>query len=95
MALTEGQREAQQAARVEKRKLISQMAEKAKAAGLSPHAYLDRLANDVPAGSEGVVLLPYFLGEKTPIHDPVDSAVGSDTERSSQTPPVVLPSPER
>jgi xylulokinase len=24
----------------------------------------------VPAGSEGVVLLPYFLGEKTPLHDP-------------------------
>jgi xylulokinase len=43
---------------------------KAKAAGLSPHAYLDRLAAEVPAGSEGVVLLPYFLGEKTPLHDP-------------------------
>jgi xylulokinase len=43
---------------------------KAKAAGLSPHAYLDRLAAAVPAGSEGVVLLPYFLGEKTPLHDP-------------------------
>ncbi|HDR6286400.1 helix-turn-helix transcriptional regulator [Bacillus toyonensis] len=36
MALTEDQREAQQAARVEKRKLISQMAEKAKAAGEQP-----------------------------------------------------------
>jgi len=43
---------------------------KAKAANLSPHAYLDRLAAEVPAGSEGVVLLPYFLGEKTPLHDP-------------------------
>jgi len=52
------------------RELASGEAEKAKAAGLSPHAYLDRLAADVPAGSEGVVLLPYFLGEKTPLHDP-------------------------
>jgi xylulokinase len=43
---------------------------KAKAAGLSIHAHLDRLAAEVPAGSEGVVLLPYFLGEKTPLHDP-------------------------
>ncbi len=52
------------------RELASGEAEKAKAAGLSSHAYLDRLAADVPAGSEGVVLLPYFLGEKTPLHDP-------------------------
>jgi xylulokinase len=43
---------------------------KAQAAGISIHAHLDRLAAEVPAGSEGVVLLPYFLGEKTPLHDP-------------------------
>jgi xylulokinase len=24
----------------------------------------------VPAGAEGLILLPYFLGEKTPLHDP-------------------------
>jgi xylulokinase len=40
------------------------------AKGESVHAYLDRLAADIPAGAEGVVLLPYFLGEKTPLHDP-------------------------
>ncbi|GEM90042.1 FGGY-family carbohydrate kinase [Oceanithermus desulfurans] len=34
------------------------------------YAELDTEAERVPAGSEGVVLLPYFLGEKTPIHDP-------------------------
>jgi xylulokinase len=44
--------------------------EKAAAAGLSLYAWLDRQAAEVPAGSEGVVLLPYFLGEKTPLHDP-------------------------
>ncbi len=34
------------------------------------YAELDAEAARVPAGSQGVVLLPYFLGEKTPIHDP-------------------------
>ncbi len=34
------------------------------------HAALDALAARVPPGSEGLVLLPYFLGEKTPIQDP-------------------------
>ncbi|MFZ5790831.1 MAG: FGGY-family carbohydrate kinase [Pseudomonadota bacterium] len=44
--------------------------EKAAAAKLSLYAWLDRRASEVPAGAEGVVLLPYFLGEKTPLHDP-------------------------
>jgi xylulokinase len=38
--------------------------------GEMPHAHLDRLAADLPPGAEGLLLLPYFLGEKTPIHDP-------------------------
>lgn len=33
-------------------------------------AELDHEAEGVPAGSEGLLVLPYFLGEKTPIHDP-------------------------
>jgi xylulokinase len=36
----------------------------------SPHAQLDRFAAEVPSGAEGLLLLPYFLGEKTPLHDP-------------------------
>jgi xylulokinase len=39
-------------------------------AGETPHQRLDRLAAGLPPGAEGLVLLPYFLGEKTPIHDP-------------------------
>lgn len=39
-------------------------------AGGMAYAELDRLAAAVPPGAGGVVLLPYFLGEKTPIHDP-------------------------
>lgn len=31
---------------------------------------LDKLSENVPAGSEGLVVLPYVLGEKTPIFDP-------------------------
>jgi xylulokinase len=34
-----------------------------------PHARLDDLAQKVPPGANGVLALPYFLGEKTPIHD--------------------------
>lgn len=33
-------------------------------------AELDAMASAVDAGSDGLVVLPYFLGEKTPLHDP-------------------------
>lgn len=36
-----------------------------------PHATLDALAAAIPPGSDGVVVLPYLLGEKSPIHDPL------------------------
>ena len=45
-------------------------AQAAQDAGQSPHAWLDERAADVPPGAGGLVLLPYFLGEKTPLHDP-------------------------
>ncbi len=35
------------------------------------HAAFDRLAAEIPPGSDGVLCLPYFLGEKTPIQDPL------------------------
>jgi xylulokinase len=37
---------------------------------LTLHQHLDLIAQARPAGAEGVRALPYFLGEKTPIHDP-------------------------
>jgi xylulokinase len=43
----------------------------ATADGETPHQVLDRLAAAVPPGSEGLLCLPYFLGEKTPLHDPL------------------------
>jgi xylulokinase len=36
-----------------------------------PHKTLDKMIESIPAGSDGVVCIPYFLGEKTPIHDPL------------------------
>jgi xylulokinase len=52
------------------RELAAGAVEDAKALSEKPHATLDRLAARVPAGAGGLILLPYFLGEKTPIHDP-------------------------
>lgn len=43
--------------------------EAAERAGRTPHAWLDALAAQTPAGADGVQIIPYFLGEKTPIHD--------------------------
>lgn len=37
--------------------------------GPRPHAALDAAAAAIAPGAEGLLLLPYFLGEKTPIHD--------------------------
>jgi xylulokinase len=40
------------------------------AEGRSLHRQLDQLAEAIPPGAEAVRVLPYFLGEKTPLHDP-------------------------
>ena len=45
-------------------------AEAARRAGETPHLRLDRLAERTPPGADGVMIVPYFLGEKTPLHDP-------------------------
>lgn len=47
----------------------------AERAGLSLHQHLDGLAAERPAGADGLTVLPYFLGEKTPIHDPAARGV--------------------
>lgn len=50
-------------------------AEAARAEGVSLHRRLDELAAARPAGSDGLIVLPYLLGEKTPIHDPAARGV--------------------
>ena len=52
------------------RHLAKAEAAEAEAAGRRVHALLDERAATAPPGAGGVVLLPYFLGEKTPLHDP-------------------------
>ncbi len=42
-------------------------------AGGAPLSELDAEAALVAAGADGVVILPYFLGEKTPLNDPLAS----------------------
>jgi len=37
----------------------------------SPHQALDAEAAAIAPGANGLICLPYFLGEKTPIHDPL------------------------
>jgi xylulokinase len=39
------------------------------------YSYLDKEVMTIPSGSEGLILLPYFLGEKTPINDPLARGV--------------------
>lgn len=36
----------------------------------SSYRLLDRLAEEIPPGCEGLLLLPYFSGERTPVNDP-------------------------
>ena len=52
------------------RAFASADAAEAHRAGRSVYALLDAAAADLPPGSDGLVVLPYFLGEKTPLHDP-------------------------
>lgn len=45
-------------------------AERAKAENKSVFSILDSEAAEVPAGSEGLIFLPYLTGERAPINDP-------------------------
>ncbi|MEA4882345.1 MAG: FGGY-family carbohydrate kinase [Clostridia bacterium] len=49
--------------------------EKSESEGHNFYACLDELAAGIPAGSEGLVVLPYFVGEKTPLMDPLARGV--------------------
>jgi len=44
--------------------------EAARLTGISEYELLDRAAGQVSAGSDGIVMLPYFMGERNPIWDP-------------------------
>ena len=44
-------------------------AEDEKARGENAFSKMAKLAEEIPAGSEGLIVLPYFAGERTPIND--------------------------
>ncbi|HML45827.1 MAG TPA: FGGY-family carbohydrate kinase, partial [Clostridia bacterium] len=50
--------------------LAPELAAKAEAEGLNAYAELAKLCEGIPAGSGGLIVLPYFSGERTPINDP-------------------------
>ena len=39
--------------------------------GINAYALLSAQGSDVPPGSEGLIVLPYFAGERSPIYDPL------------------------
>jgi len=43
--------------------------------GRSPYQLLDMEVEKIPAGSDGIVVLPYFMGERSPIWDPFAKGV--------------------
>jgi len=49
--------------------LLGGEADTARQAGITLHQHLDRIATTTPPGADGVQIIPYFLGEKTPLHD--------------------------
>lgn len=51
-------------------RFCSEEAREAAAANRSVYAWLDDAAAGIEPGADGLVVLPYFLGEKTPLHDP-------------------------
>ena len=49
----------------------SEAVAQAKSRGQDAYAYLDSLAEAIPAGSEGLLVLDYFQGNRTPYKDPL------------------------
>lgn len=49
----------------------SEAAAQARSRGQDVYAYLDGLAEAIPAGSEGLLVLDYFQGNRTPYKDPL------------------------
>jgi xylulokinase len=46
-----------------------------KLTGINAYSLLDREAENIPPGSDGLIVLPYFMGERTPIWDPLARGV--------------------
>ncbi|MDD3193367.1 MAG: FGGY-family carbohydrate kinase [Oscillospiraceae bacterium] len=51
--------------------LFAELLEQEATGGENAYAVMAKIAGTVPAGSEGLITLPYFAGERTPINDPL------------------------
>jgi len=51
-------------------KIAADLVAAEEAGGANAYSVLTKEAMEIPAGSEGLVVLPYFSGERTPINDP-------------------------
>ncbi len=47
------------------------LVEKENRDGQEAYSVLTEMAEEIPAGSDGIVILPYFSGERSPINDPL------------------------
>ena len=56
-----------------KEKLFPELEDKERNGGENAYAAMMKLGESVPAGADGLVALPYFSGERTPINDPCAS----------------------
>lgn len=52
-------------------RLFPELLEKEESGGENAYAVMAKIAESVPAGSEGLFTLPYFAGERAPIDDPL------------------------
>lgn len=50
--------------------LYSDLAAQEAAGGENAYAAMASAVSDIPAGSDGLICLPYFAGERTPLNDP-------------------------
>jgi FGGY-family pentulose kinase len=53
-----------------KNRFAKKAAEEAEKRGVDPYEVLNEMANDVPIGSDGLVVIDYFQGNRTPYTDP-------------------------
>lgn len=55
--------------------LFTECLEKEKETGVNAYSEMMQGIDEIPAGSEGLITLPYFAGERTPINDPFAKGV--------------------
>lgn len=55
--------------------MFEELTEQEQKGGENAYSRMAELAKEIPAGSEGLICLPYFAGERTPLNDPFAKGV--------------------